>query len=608
MLENPANDLASGTASAPGDLPWPAIAKREADKAKHFRHDNSIEPVTPRPDEAVAVSATSGARLSMASAHVSYTTDGSQPGAESSRITMDRGAVTWTPTTGYLDTWTATIPAQPEGTVVRYTIVGTNADGAEIHAHDGSGFWFTFAGDGLTTFAYRVSDAPYQLPGWFRDATTYHVIVDRFAADSAERTVPGSDDPTALHGGTLAGITRALPHLEALGITCLWLSPIGPSSTYHRYDQTSYFDVDEAIGGIDAANALISAAHERGMRVILDFVPSHASWAMPEFKAAQADQEAPTASWFTFEEWPDTYRCFLGVVPFLVSLDGNDPGLRQHLIDSAVFWLTDVGFDGLRLDHSIGHGTDFWIAFSDAVLAARPDAAIFGEATDTPNMLRRNAGVLQGVLDFPLANMLRLAIATGDMGVDEFSSSLDAYMRYMEDGPDRVIFLDNHDMNRFLFLADDDVARLRIAATVLLTLPFSPVLYYGTEIGLSQAEDKDAAGFGGDHVLRPDMPWDTSAWDEDLLAFVSQAIAIRTETAALRRGTWVPGKADATRGTYFYSIASADDRLTVCLNLSDSQATVDIGAGREVVLATSGGVATAAVGVVLPPLSAAVLR
>lgn len=608
MLDNPANNLAGGTASAPGDLPWPAIAKRVADKARHFRHDNTIDPVTPRPDDTVVVSATSGTGIGLASAHFVYTTDGTQPDEKSPTITMERGAPTWTPATSYLDTWKCHVPGQPEGTVVRYAIVGTDIDGNEVRAHDGSGFWFTFASEGLTTFAYRVSDAPYRLPGWFRDATTYHVIVDRFAAATADRTVPGSDDPTALHGGTLEGIQRALPHLDSLGITCLWLSPIGPSSTYHRYDQTSYFDVDEAIGGIDAARELVRAAHELGMRVILDFVPSHASWEMPEFRAAQADQDAPSASWFVFEEWPDKYRCFLGVVPFLVSLNGDDPGLRQHLIDSAVFWLGDVGLDGLRLDHSIGHGTDFWIAFSDAALAARPDAAIFGEATDTPNMLKRNAGVLQGVLDFPLANMLRLAIATGDMGVDELASSLDAYMRYMEEGPDRVTFLDNHDMNRFLFLAGDDVARLRIGTTVLLTLPFPPVLYYGTEIGLSQHEDKDAGGFGGDHVLRPDMPWDTRTWDEDLLAFVSEAITLRSSTEALRTGMWVAGRADAAAGTYTYAVESADDRLTVCLNLGDGLATLNVGDRKEIVLATTGEIAMTTDGVALPPLSAAVVR
>lgn len=561
-------ELASGIASAPGDLPMPAIEKRHASKAVQFRHDNTISPFQPTPTDPVVITATSGAVLNISRAELWYTTDGTWPTDQSHRIPMTQHTPIWEVHTSYLNQWRGTIPPQPDGTTVRYKIAGYTNDGLRTHfAHDGTGFWFNVGEAGITTFAYRVRQAPKHLPQWMDDAVIYHIFVDRFRGDDGQ--LPPHPDPNAKHGGTLQGIIDALPYVHELGFNCIWLSPVCVADTYHRYDQRSFVEIDPDLGSEADMRRLVSEAHALGIRLILDYVPSHASWHIPEFLAAQADQTAPSYSWFVFDEWPHKYRCFLNLVPFLVSFDGNSDGARQFLIDSALYWVRDMGFDGLRLDHAIGHGMDFWTEFSQALEEANPDVAIFGEATDTPDALKTYNGRLQGLLDFPLAQALRMSFGLGKWTVSDLSGMMNTYTQFMADGPARVSFFDNHDMDRFLYVANQDVRRLKMALLCLLTLPHTPILYYGTEVGMSQTGSKNDAGFGGDHLIREDMPWDAANWHEELVDFTKAAIGLRHKHKTLRNGRFQSAYLNTEKQLWGYKLVTETATLHVYFNLSE---------------------------------------
>ena len=530
--------LLSGTASAPGDLPLSLIRQRVKLLQSQFRHDNRLEPLAPIPDQPVTVWASSGGKRPLAYAEVWYTTDQTAPQPDTAhRLPMRVEQVTWDVETRYLKQWRADIPAMPAGTVVRYRIAGwetqpTAPQTPPAHfAHDGHGMWFAYEGE-MSTFAYRVAPAGADRPAWMNEAVIYQIFLDRFHPGNENGRFAPNLDPNQKHGGTLLGVERALPYLADLGINCIWLSPLGPAQTYHRYDATDYFGVDPDLGTNDDLKRLIEKAHKLGMRMILDFVPSHFSWEHPAFVAAQADPDADTADWFIFDEWPDKYRCFLSVVPSLVSLNGNSAGVRRYLNDSATFWLTEMGFDGLRLDHSIGHGSDFWVQFQTAVQSAKPDAVLIAEATDTPDALKALNGRLQ-ILDFPLAQSLRLMFGRREGTISEFNTFLDMYTRFMQDGPGRVSFLDNHDMNRFLFVAGDRPQRLKMALLCQMTLSPTPIIYYGSEVGMSQVADKEAGGFGGDSEVRRDMPWDPADWNHDLLTFYKAVIDVRHQQTAV---------------------------------------------------------------------------
>lgn len=587
MSKDPSNDLISGIASAPGDIPMPAIEQRHSQKAVQFRHDNTISPYQPTPEQAVTITATSGASLPITHAEVWYTVDGSLPNATSTRVPMQISEVLWEAHTSYLNQWQAEIPPQLDGAIVRYKIAAYTAGSNDpaYFAHDGFGFWFRLGEAGVTTFAYRVHNQPKHLPEWMNDAVIYHIFLDRFRGNAGQ--LSAQEDPMARYGGTIKGVIDALPYLADLGINCLWFSPMGPSETYHRYDQWDFSGLDPALGTEAQMRDLVAQAKGLGMRLILDYVPSHGSWKMPQFVAAQQDRNAPTADWFIFDEWPNKYRCFLNAVPELVSFNGNSDGARQFLIDSALYWLIEMGFDGVRLDHVIGQGMDFWTVFSKAIEEKKPDAAIFGEATDTPMALRAYNGRLQAILDFPLAQALRMSFGLGAWSIHDLNGMFQAYNRFMKTGPARVSFIDNHDMDRFLYVANQDVRRLKMALLCMLTLPHTPVLYYGTEIGLSQTQSKDDGGFGGDHVIRGAMQWDEAKWDSSLHAFTKAAITLRRAQPALRTGQWQPLLADEARKLFGYKMVGETAVIHLYFNLGDTPQQIQLGNAATTLLTTN---------------------
>ncbi|MFW5686081.1 MAG: alpha-amylase family glycosyl hydrolase, partial [Spirochaetota bacterium] len=301
-------------ATAPGDLPQREIVRRLQTVRNQFRHENTTSPLAPGPGDPVRVDAIAGAGRGVVSAAVSYTTDGTNPNDSSQRVEMANVGTEWVCFGEYARRWTATLPGHDHGVTVRYRIVGRDAEGREVAAQDGQGLWYGHPAErSVTTFAYRVR-RDHSAPDWFKTAVIYQIFVDRFRRPGG---FVASEDLQSKHGGRINGITEQLPYLSELGVTCLWLSPIGPAPSYHRYDTTDYFAVDPVLGEVNDLRSLTDAAHERGMRVLLDFVPCHLSKDHPAFVAAQSDPNAETREWFVFYEWPTKYRSFLDMVPGL---------------------------------------------------------------------------------------------------------------------------------------------------------------------------------------------------------------------------------------------------------------------------------------------------
>lgn len=515
----------SNIASAPGDLMPEAVAARHDSLRGQFRHENTTVPLRPGAKDRVEIVARAGFQVNLVSAQILYTIDGSLPGDDADSVDMLRDTPPEAvPFAGPVTIWRGSIPPQQSDSRVRYRIRGTSADGTTRFAQDGQGFWFRYSVDSsVSTFAYRVGTARNR-PEWLRSAVIYQVFLDRFRPGSGE--FPVGRPLKSHHGGTIDGITRSLDYLEGLGATCIWISPFGPAASYHHYDATDYFSIDPRFGDVTAVRRLSEAAHKRGLRIILDFVPSHFSADHDYFKSAATDRESPYRDWFVWYEWPRKYRSFLEAVPQLVSLNTNHPDVRDYLIRSARFWM-EVGVDGFRLDHVIGHGMDFWAEFQEALEEANPNVVTIGEATDTPEALRTYAGRMDAILDFPLARALRLTFGTREWSLVHLDGFLTQFAEFMHDGPQRVTFLDNHDMDRFLYVSGQDTDAMKLALVVLMTLPHAPVLYYGTEIGMTHDRPLSDRQAGGDELCRQDMIWDERRWDHTLLEFIKELVRAR---------------------------------------------------------------------------------
>ena len=227
--------------------------------------------------------------------------------------------------------------------------------GTGLHAHD-----VTDASD------FRITTHP-EPPAWAGDAVLYQVFPDRFAK-SQDRPPPdwavpaawsdpvigaGPETPYQYFGGDLDGITAHLDHIASLGANTVYLTPIFPARSNHRYDASTFDHVDPLLGGDAALARLSDALHARGMRLVGDLTTNHCGSAHEWFQAAFADPDAPEAQYFTFTRHPDSYVCWFDH-PTLPKFDHRSAALRRRLYegpDSVVArWLGPHGFDGWRID------------------------------------------------------------------------------------------------------------------------------------------------------------------------------------------------------------------------------------------------------------------
>ncbi|HOB98263.1 MAG TPA: alpha-amylase family glycosyl hydrolase [Verrucomicrobiota bacterium] len=355
--------------------------------------------------------------------------------------------------------------------------------------------------------------------------------MDRFAA-AATTLDPSRSRLPVFCGGTLDGVTRRLDYLRGLGVNTLWLSPVTASAAYHGYHVLAYDRVEPRFGGERAWDALMRAARP-DFRILLDWVPNHIHREHPFFQQAIADPHSPYREWFHFGR-DGRPLCFLHFDE-LPKLNLDHPDVRSYLLGECKRWL-DRGVDGFRMDHVVGPSMDFWRTFRADLKAHRPGVFLMGEATlmgvrrehlvtlrlpdkrryffeaqlghdITDAVQAEYATVFDGVLDFGFRNLLcqRVARRAGPVNPGEVQAALDAHYARFEWDACLPSFLDNHDVNRFLHEAKGRVDRLLEAAALQFLQPQPPVIYYGTELGLSHAHP--VAGPYGDLHARPAMPW-----------------------------------------------------------------------------------------------------
>ena len=258
------------------------------------------------------------------------------------------------------------------------------------------------------------------------------------------------------------------------------------------------------------------------------------------------------------------YRSFFADAT-MPQFNHDHPEARAYLLDAARYWLREFGVDGYRLDYAAGPSHDFWSAFGAACKEVNPDCWTFGEVTLGSEALRTYTGRLDGCLDFGFVRQMRLLCATpvALIPVSRFASTIARTQRFFPAGFTRPAFIDNHDMNRFLWAAGNDKQLLRMAGTLLLAFGGSPILYYGTEVGLSQPRPK---GHYREEARHP-MLWGDSQ-DLELLADFKRLIAARRSHPALVYGEVVTLSLDDERGLWLSERVDGEDRVLVAVNSS----------------------------------------
>ncbi len=513
-----------------------------------LQHAARLHPADPLPGQPVSIVVTCAPDLPVEAVVCYYTLDGSEPAGSNGRpsnghvLHLQPTEAVWdTLMWGYLGQWRGQLPPQPEGTLVRYRIGGWQPGGPEVfadwpdvkattdraaeaffHGRPLNGTWVGSPQTG-STFSYAVDRlAP---PQWAREAVFYQIFVDRFFPGRGQEWLQ-TTDLRSYHGGTLWGVLEKLDYLAELGATSLWLSPVFPSPTTHGYDATDYLTIEPRLGGEPALRELVAAAHDRGLRIILDLVCNHLSDRHPLFVEAAADPASPRRDWFSFDDSQLGYRSFFGVRS-MPQLNLANPAARAWMTEIGRYWLQEFEVDGYRLDHANGPGPSFWSEFWGACKAAKPDCFCFGEIVEPLDVVRRYLGRLDGSLDFVLADRLRRVLGDRQQSPASLEQFVAQHLAQFDPRFLSLSFIDNHDMDRFLYLAGGDKQALRTAAGLQMQLPGPPIIYYGTEVGMTQTVGK--SGRAGLEASRAAMLWDRHQ-DRELFSYYQNLIAERLAT------------------------------------------------------------------------------
>jgi glycosidase len=421
---------------------------------------------------------------------------------------------------------------------------------------------------------------------WWNGAVFYEVFVRSFADSDGD----GSGD--------LKGLVAHLDYLndgdpsthDDLGVDALYLMPVFESPSTHGYDVIDYEHVNREYGTDADLAALLDAAHRRGMKVILDLPLNHTSERHPWFRDAVSGPDAPKRGWYqwsprnpgwgqpwdlntpAWHRWGREYYygLFTSAMP---DLNYRNPEVREEMKRIVRLWL-DRGVDGFRLDAvrflvetgpmrgqvSTPETHAYLKELAASARAVRPQAPLVGEVwsitEDIADYYGDGRNELQLAFDFPLAAAIVSAARSGK--TEELQSVLAAVEKSYPPGAVDAPFLTNHDQRRIATEVGNDPARLRLAAALLFTVPGSPFVYQGEELGQEngpgQADEEKRTPMSWDcaasyHGFSDISPWHPFAPGADrrcvsaeradpgsLLSWYRTLIALRKATPALGRG------------------------------------------------------------------------
>lgn len=434
-------------------------------------------------------------------------------------------------------------------------------------------------------------------PSWVADAVFYQIFPDRFAkSDQVPKPshLEAWDSPPTVHGykgGDLIGIAEHLDYLEDLGITAIYLNPIFWSASNHRYHTYDYYRVDPILGGNAAFDTLLSACHDRGIRVVLDGVFNHASRGFfPFHDVAENGQESPWKEWFYVEGWPvrpydeDLPANYVGWwgMRGLPKLNTENAEVREYLMRVGEHWV-NRGADGWRLDVPEEITTDgFWEEFRSRVKEVNPDAYIVGEIWGDASEWISEGDRFDGTMNYLFAGFT-LAFTAGSRIPHRIAVGQnypltpplngDAYRRQIDDliaayppeaAAANLTLLGSHDTSRILSVAGGDLQSVRLSTLLQFTFPGAPSIYYGDEVAMTGEGDPGSRGA---------FPWGReSTWNTQLRSELQSLISLRKAHTALRRGTY--GSLASTDGMTVFSRVDETERVVVAVNAGTDAASV----------------------------------
>ena len=441
----------------------------------------------------------------------------------------------------------------------------------------------------------------------------YLIMPDRFANGDPSNDVVAGMNETLLnrekfffrHGGDLQGIIDRLDYLEDLGVTALWLNPVlennQPYASYHGYAVTDHYRIDRRFGSNETYKKLCREAGRRGIKVIMDVIFNHVG------DEHHLMRDIPAFDWV--HQWPEytktTYRAPTLMDPnaseydrtlmtdgwfdkHMPDLNQQTPELARYLIQNSIWWTLWSGQDAYRIDTYAYADKAFASEWNRRLREEIPHIGIYGETwvhgpgvqawfTGGRNIHQEFDSRLPGVTDFQLYYAIHEALNAAPGwtdGVNRIYYTLAQDYLYEAPGQN-VVFLDNHDIARVFTSLGEDMTKMKSAMALLLTMRGIPMLYYGTEVGLTGAGG--AFGEGGRVDFPGGFPGDEtnlftaagrSGTAAELHNFIRTLARNRQNSPALTHGQltqFVPRD-----GVYVYFRHTPTETVMVAFNGNDS--------------------------------------
>lgn len=493
-----------------------------------------------------------------------------------------------------------------------------NRDGVWYYGRGENGE--SVCGENLPEWQLTVYKSSYKTPDFAKGNIIYHVFVDRFNRADGVKTKRKyrlhesfSESPEVVSadgkyyaddffGGNFNGIREKLDYLEELGVGIIYLSPIFKAYSNHRYDTGDYLKVDELLGTEDDFKRLLDAAHEKGMKIILDGVFNHSGADSLYFNkfgtydslGAYQSKSSPYYDWYYFKKFPDEYACWWGC--------DNVPDLNKSNKDyrALVFGKNGVvekwqklGADGWRLDVVDELPIDFVNLLIKKIKSVNKDALVIGEVWEDastkvsygelrPYLL---GDQLDGTMNYPFMNAIIAYVRDGD---EKFFK--DTVQSVLENYPKETVYclmnsLGTHDTVRIINALSDVRAhgwskthklgyklpdseyekakkKLYLASVLQFTLPGIPSIFYGDEAGLQGFDDP---------INRRPYPWGSE--DKEILMHYKKLGRIRRKNRAVFSGGF---NMRDENGLVAYERAGGDDEILIAVNAGADDKTLII--------------------------------
>ena len=383
---------------------------------------------------------------------------------------------------------------------------------------------------------------------WVRDGVIYEVYERDFSPE-----------------GNFNGITAQLDRLKNLGVTIIWLMPIHPIGQEKKkgtigspYAVRDYYAINPDYGSKEDLKQLISQAHRRNMKVIIDIVANHTSWDSVMMKHPDWYKHDASGKITYPYDWFD-----------IAALNYNNAELRLYMTDMLKYWVREFDLDGFRCDVAGEVPTDFWENARAEVDQIKPDVFMLAEAH------KPDLQVKAFELDYSWP--LHSALTDVLQGRGRATDLRDAWEKEFREWPRGALhlrFSDNHDERRAIARFGEPGALA--ASALMLTLDGVPLLYNGMEVGDTTES--------GAPALFEKLPvfWPIAERRPEFPRFYKQLLALRHASSALRRGTleWLRNSDESRVATYLRR--GADEEILVAINFSNRPffGAVEIGNGQ----------------------------